>query len=256
MKRFIFIRRFKAFTLAEVLITLGIIGVVAALTIPTLMANNQKTQYVTALQKAYSSSAQALTQMVHDMNCGSDLQCTGLFVTGMSHADLGAAFARYFKVVQTCPSTTGTCWATSIDQYYDGSSGTSISQVRNTADYKFITADGIAYYVHNFAGDGDVDCSYSWGSDVLGYMSQICGYIMIDVNAGKRPNYFGRDVFQFYFTNGRGAKLYPSGGIDDATTLYWNNGNADRCSSSSTGAAKDGTYCSGRIVEKNWQMDY
>ena len=38
------------FTLAEVLITLGIIGVVAAMTIPTLIANTVKTQYVTALK--------------------------------------------------------------------------------------------------------------------------------------------------------------------------------------------------------------
>ena len=39
--------RKHAFTLAEVLVTLGIIGVVAALTMPTLMANHQK-----AVQKA------------------------------------------------------------------------------------------------------------------------------------------------------------------------------------------------------------
>jgi len=43
----------KGFTLAEVLITLGIIGVVASLTIPTLMANYQKVQYVTGLKRAY-----------------------------------------------------------------------------------------------------------------------------------------------------------------------------------------------------------
>ena len=43
-----------AFTLAEVLITLGIIGVVAALTLPTLISNYKKQTYVTGLQKAYS----------------------------------------------------------------------------------------------------------------------------------------------------------------------------------------------------------
>ena len=39
--------KFKAFTLAEILITLGIIGVVAAMTIPTLITNYQKKQTVT-----------------------------------------------------------------------------------------------------------------------------------------------------------------------------------------------------------------
>ena len=39
----------KSFTLAEVLITLGIIGVVAAMTIPTLISNYQKKEYVARL---------------------------------------------------------------------------------------------------------------------------------------------------------------------------------------------------------------
>ncbi len=44
----------KGFTLAEVLITLGIIGVVAALTLPSLVAKYKEKQYVTALKKAVS----------------------------------------------------------------------------------------------------------------------------------------------------------------------------------------------------------
>ncbi|MBS5801473.1 MAG: type II secretion system protein [Brachyspira sp.] len=45
----------KAFTLAEVLITLGIIGVVAAMTLPTLINSYKKQQTVTHLQKVYTS---------------------------------------------------------------------------------------------------------------------------------------------------------------------------------------------------------
>ena len=56
------IRR-AAFTLAEVLITLGIIGVVAAMTIPTLIADYQEKQTVTQLTKAYSMLAQAAQLM-------------------------------------------------------------------------------------------------------------------------------------------------------------------------------------------------
>ena len=48
-----------AFTLAEVLITLGIIGVVAAMTMPTLVANYQKTVTVNRLKKAYSVMSNA-----------------------------------------------------------------------------------------------------------------------------------------------------------------------------------------------------
>ena len=51
-----------AFTLAEVLITLGIIGVVAALTIPTLIANHRKSVAVQKLKKISSALLQAQTQ--------------------------------------------------------------------------------------------------------------------------------------------------------------------------------------------------
>ena len=58
-------KRFKsAFTLAEVLITLVIIGVIAALTVPTLIQNTQKQEYVTALKKAYSTLSQATQQII------------------------------------------------------------------------------------------------------------------------------------------------------------------------------------------------
>ena len=43
------------FTLAEVLITLGIIGVVAAMTIPTLISNTNGAQFKTAYKKALST---------------------------------------------------------------------------------------------------------------------------------------------------------------------------------------------------------
>ena len=49
------------FTLAEVLITLGIIGVVAAMTMPTLMNSTQGAQYKAAYKKALSALSQAVT---------------------------------------------------------------------------------------------------------------------------------------------------------------------------------------------------
>src|SRR5574344_1675094 len=46
-----------AFTLAEILIVLGIIGIIAEMTIPTLMENVQKQEYVTALKKFYATQS-------------------------------------------------------------------------------------------------------------------------------------------------------------------------------------------------------
>lgn len=56
------------FTLAEVLVTLGIIGVVSAMTIPTLMQNHQKKTYVTQLHKVYNELQQAFLQYRNDKN--------------------------------------------------------------------------------------------------------------------------------------------------------------------------------------------
>ena len=57
---------FTAFTLAEVLITLGIIGVVAALTFPALMSNYRKQVIETRLAKFYSVINQALKRAEAD----------------------------------------------------------------------------------------------------------------------------------------------------------------------------------------------
>ena len=43
----------NAFTLAEVLVTLGIIGVVSAMTVPALLQNHQRKSYVTQIHKVY-----------------------------------------------------------------------------------------------------------------------------------------------------------------------------------------------------------
>ena len=51
-----------AFTLAEVLITLGIIGIVAALTLPALNQQYKRQEVETRLQKFYSTMNQALKQ--------------------------------------------------------------------------------------------------------------------------------------------------------------------------------------------------
>lgn len=61
-----YMKRFNAFTLAEVLITLGIIGVVAAITIPSLVANHKKSEVTTKLKKIYSVVNQAINLAVSE----------------------------------------------------------------------------------------------------------------------------------------------------------------------------------------------
>ena len=65
----------KAFTLAETLITLSIIGVIAAMTVPTLMTNINNQQHITALKKAYSNLSNAVKMMAINMGCDTDWSC-------------------------------------------------------------------------------------------------------------------------------------------------------------------------------------
>ena len=61
MKKF-----FKGFTLAEVLITLTVIGVVAALTLPTVISHHNKKVVETKLAKFYSTMNEAIQRSIID----------------------------------------------------------------------------------------------------------------------------------------------------------------------------------------------
>ena len=242
------------FTLAEVLITLGIIGVVAAITLPTLINNYQKTQYVTTLQKGYTEFNQVLKEMSSDAGCVNDLQCSGLFAAGTDYTTLGDEFVKHIKIAKNCKTNAGQgCWSATTNQNYDGSSATNYS-FDSDGNYKFITADGMSVSVTNY-GDNCTQGGTNWTTGELGYMSQLCGWIRFDVNGPQKPNNIGRDVFILWITNGKGALLYPEGGKDDNytnTNNWWNYNNSNRCSSSN----KNGWYCAGRIMESGWVMDY
>ena len=84
-----------AFTLAEVLVTLGIIGVVSAMTVPTLMQNYQRQSYVTQLHKTYNEFSQALLRYQTDRNA------INLSEAGLSSQDAVNNFiTTYFKNVK------------------------------------------------------------------------------------------------------------------------------------------------------------
>ena len=83
----------SAFTLAEVLVTLGIIGVVSAMTVPTLIQNHQRKTYVVQLHKFYNEMSQALLQYQTDKNAV-NLKEAGL----NSNAAIGDLIKKYFKV--------------------------------------------------------------------------------------------------------------------------------------------------------------
>ena len=163
-----------AFTLAEVLITLGIIGIVAEMTIPTLMNNVQDQVYKVSYKKAYSEASQAWMSAVNDDKIV-DLPNSG--DNQAQRLTNFAAFQSYFKTSQTCgDGSTGTiaaisnCWAAG-DMWWSS----------------FPNANGLAFIDNS---------GKSWALVVSGSTNNT-NEILVDTNGTKKPNKLGQDRFDF-----------------------------------------------------------
>lgn len=238
----------KGFTLAEVLITLGIIGVVAAITIPTIIQKTDKAQYLTKLKKAYAQGNEALKLMANDMGCPNDLKCTGLF-NGDNEA-VGSELVKYYKVVKNCGVAEEGCMSSAYSDYIDGSGGR--TSMDDWGWYSFITADGMSIAIRS---EG-VNCGQNSSLSGIGPMSQYCGEMLVDLNGGdKVPNNAGKDIFDFQITNGKGAQLYPLNGSDDRANGSWKDGSGNPVTCDSDSDAY-GWSCAARIMEEGWQINY
>ena len=188
------------FTLAEVLITLVIIGVIAALTVPTLIQNTQKQEYVSALKKAYSTLSQAAQMIIAEE--GSPKCDEGGWACSL--ASVRDLFRSRMNTLKIC-ETTSQC----VDfNSYKGLRGDHQSVLRHIGgsfgNYGFVTADGAAIFPISVVNQ----CN---ASDYAGYWTGAknwCALFIVDTNGAKAPNTYGRDVHQFILKeNG----IYPAG---------------------------------------------
>ena len=160
------------FTLAEVLITLGIIGVVAAMTMPTLMNSTNGAQYKTAYKKALSVLSQAvvLNVALDDYDLSQATETSGTKVTDGSSASLYNLFKNRMNVVKT--ATTGTGWT--------ASNNSNIKFAQNS-NYTLFFNDGIVFTFKNNVGN----CTEGNSG---GTTTESKCYGVIDVNGEKNPN--------------------------------------------------------------------
>lgn len=93
-----------AFTLAEVLVTLGIIGVVASLVIPTLIQNSTDAARIGALKKAYSTISNAFNLAVNE-NGTPDNWNLGYAGSPAGSKNIAQNLAPYLKVVKEVDKT-------------------------------------------------------------------------------------------------------------------------------------------------------
>ncbi len=170
-----------AFTLAEVLITLGIIGVVAALTMPTLIAQHRKKALQTALLKTYSELQQANLSLLAD-----DEHLYEIDSVNERRELLMKEFKGYSLVVGDSSWQT-IAW--NLHLLYNGDLKGHNGETENihpVCDNGGISTDSVGRLW--FFNDSD---------------KQIC----VDVNGVKGPNRYGYDYFVFYPT--KDDKIVP-----------------------------------------------
>ena len=188
-------KRHYGFTLAEVLITLAIIGVVAALSIPAVISNSQQQEFKTGLRKAVSVLNSAIT-----MNMALDGE------SPYDNANLFGYLMKHMSIIETVTDMTTKYTISSNNKTDTGS-------YYNTA---FYTTDGMRFEVR--LGSMPIDfplyenseislCTKGASGSLNYYPNNICGgcgsyglnnnsdgttkppcMIVVDVNGDRKPN--------------------------------------------------------------------
>mgnify|MGYP000522674695 FL=1 len=182
-----------AFTLAEVLITLGIIGVVAAMTLPALVNNTQNKELEAKLQKSYSVLQQAKQRMDFDY---------GMTVTPLTHNTPSKFLPEFVK---------------SFSKYVNcGESKCNIFDRDTSGDINYVHSKVYKAYNNRTTPYGDYfDNGLYMMADEMLLMSNDAysayGIVLtVDVNGvNKKPNAWGHDVFSFNIKDN--GKVMPMG---------------------------------------------
>ena len=232
----------KGFTLAEVLITLTIIGVVAALAIPSIIANNRKKEFETGFAKAYRTVTQAIMLSQAENGELTDWDWDKVNTNDGKIALAEKYILPYFNVVKNCKLNANEgCWASGKAQYLKIGDW---SNVDASTYYKFATADGM-----------------SWAIDYLNYNcitnKKRCIVIYADTNGKKPPYTLGMDVFLFNlypFTN----EVLPHGVYNNDVAYNENTKEYTRNTQSTidSDCNKPGAYCGVKIVQDGFKINY
>ena len=207
-----------AFTLTEVLVTLGIIGVVSAITIPTLINKYQEHVTVNKVKKFYSMINQALLMSIKNNGYIDEWQYTNV-------TEFAGYLKPYLKIIKDCGTRSG---CITIDNYKYLDDSINATNYNTNKYYKMILADNsYMWFRKSQSNNSCVDNDGGWNN--------VCGLLYFDINGKKAPNTIGKDLFIFYFQKNR---------------IVQYNLNASDCNKNLSGWA-----CSGYILT-NGNMDY
>ena len=226
-----------AFTLAEVLITLAVIGVVAALTMPTLIQKYQEKATIAKLRKVNTTLNQAyqLAQIeygsvnswftkvsINNDTSGVNLENQKLFYEKI---------AKYMKTTSVC---------------YDDEEG---CPKYNTVFTLSGTKRDVSWRKNVQLADGTFIMTF-WVSRINCNANSNCGDFAVDINGDKGPNTMGKDVFNFIVSQ---TAIYPNGApaLADAVEVKF----PKHCDRKTDADFRNGYTCAAWVVY-NENMDY
>ncbi|MDR1327560.1 MAG: prepilin-type N-terminal cleavage/methylation domain-containing protein [Heliobacteriaceae bacterium] len=179
--------RKKAFTLAEVLITLGIIGVVVALVMPGLIQDWREKSYATA-KDVFNRRLEEATRQMNVNEALTGYSTTEAFVNELK---------KYLKVLQVCPDPSG-CFAATVTNS-DGSEAVETKDLKNSSNLnegKWGTkALGIGL-INGYTAILSYNPECSIGDITApGSQTTSCLSLVYDINGKAKPNKLGKDVY-------------------------------------------------------------
>lgn len=213
----------RGFTLAEVMIAMALIGVIASLTIPTFVSSSRNKANATKLGTIVTATENAFVSMIAS-EAVQDLTETPFY--SLLSSDMASAMAELNKYLKIT---------------YGNSNG----------QYAIVTTKNGATLNFNFETKNATEAAAnSAGFSSLGSIGQV----IIDVNGSAKPEKDGRD--KFYFLVGDNGTLYPAGGriysLIDTSAKLWNTSDANY--SCQNGSVTRG--CTARLMENSYEVDY
>ena len=185
------------FTIGEILLTLTIIGVVAYLTIPTLLQSEQQAYYNSGVWTAYTMLSQAFEQMQAN---------NGMIHAGIFDSGYGSLLRNDFCSVSQC------VWIGNGQNIFEQN----VYLYKSTLDPGWATILTIDSPNSMILNNGSYINIYDNNAACNLYGVNACGWIIVDINGTQGPNMWGEDINTFYFVLNNGVySILPAGSTND-----------------------------------------
>lgn len=181
------------FTLAEVLITLGIIGIVAAMTLPALI--NQANFYILKQQfkKVYNTYSNALVKVYAEngavFDCYYD-DTNNKYTHSSQCSEFTENFLKQLNVIQKCESNV---YQMGCIPKYKGVD----TIYKNQHNGQEIDSNGCSGFFEDNILNRNTAYVLNDGSIIVTYSSLSTKLFLVDINGHRRPNKWGHDLFVF-----------------------------------------------------------